>query len=120
MAQQGSKNTSLEQMDEMLNDSATVEKQYSNVETPGSAPFATLTWQRWFEIHDHLLNHLNDFLQAMCDEQPRRALAFALDIQEVASKLLDEVYASLVAEELPSVTAMATDMETRPGHTNGS
>ncbi|HEU5379870.1 MAG TPA: hypothetical protein VFV38_30985 [Ktedonobacteraceae bacterium] len=120
MMQQGNKNTSIEQQNEMLDDSTLMEKRYNNVETPGSAPFATLTWQRWFEIHDHLLNHLNDFLQAMCDEQPRRALAFALDIQEVASKLLDEVYASLVAEELPSVSPIVTDTESRPGHTNGS
>lgn len=106
--QQEREDFSMEQQGHTPDDNMATQEEEIRVAALGPAPFATLTWQRWFEMHDHILSSLSNFLQAMSEDQPRCALAFALNIQEVASNLLDEVYASLVAEGLP---ALPSDIE---------
>ncbi|HEU5377354.1 MAG TPA: hypothetical protein VFV38_18175 [Ktedonobacteraceae bacterium] len=101
--QQEREDFSMEQRGNTSDDNAAMQEEEINVASLGPAPFATLTWQRWFEMQEYILSSLSDFLQAMSEDQPRCALAFALNIQEVASNLLDEVYASLVAEGLPAL-----------------
>lgn len=68
-------------------------------------PFTTFTWEDWLGVEVQTRNSLHDFLEAMEQGQTNSALAAALDLQEVVTNLLEEIYARAVfdgLEPLPS------------------
>lgn len=72
--------------------------------------FPTITWQDWYEVEAQARSSIDDFLKAMEEGQPNSAIAAVMDLQQVAAKLLEEIYAKGVieeaeAEESPSIPA---------------
>ena len=57
------------------------------------APFLTLTWARWLEVQQKMLEALCRFQRAVDKKQPQLATIIALEMQEMVSELQREACA---------------------------
>jgi hypothetical protein len=69
--------------------------------------FPTFTWRDWHEIEVLARKGVGDFLVAMEEGQINRAIMAVMDLQEVAAKLLAEIFAKGVVEGIEAEEALA-------------
>lgn len=67
------------------------------------APFATLTWRYWLEMQTRAPQCFSRFLRAIEERHVDAALMVAMEMQEMASQLLLEVYASVADTQLTEI-----------------
>lgn len=65
------------------------------------APFATLTWKQWLEMHTRIFHNMVRFQRAREHDRHDVALFASLEIQEIAMQIMKE--ASAAVGRSPSV-----------------
>ncbi len=68
--------------------------------------FPTFTWRDWHEVEMLAQKGVGNFLVAMEKGQVNRALMAVMDLQEVVTKLLAEIFARSVVEEIEAEEAL--------------
>jgi hypothetical protein len=75
-------------------------------EQPGAdfvPPFATLTWPQWLELQERASKCLAHFLLAVTEKRAGQALLLGLEMQDIATQLMLEVYTLAADLDLPDV-----------------
>lgn len=71
----------------------------------GPSPFLTFTWRDWYEAEVQAHCSIYDFLEAIEAGKLTGALAAALNLQEVAKDMLEELYTRGIDHENASETS---------------
>jgi hypothetical protein len=78
----------------------TREKQRISQNGVGDAPFATLTWNDWYDTQEQVQQCLSRFQNAVQEKRPDQALMVSMEMLEVTSRLFLEAHAQIIEDDL--------------------